>query len=394
MYCRLRLTGSGKSTLIKFIIAALGVNPEEEVCYVAYTGKAATVLASKGCPNATTAHKLLYWAKPLKNGGYKYVPKATHELLKSIPSLPGPPPPKVIVVDEISMLPKKMWELLLSHHIYILAAGDPGQLPPVVEKEDNLVLQHPHVFLDEIMRQAQDSEIIRLSMHIRDGRSLSSYKGTKEQVLIYPKNEVSEGMYAWADQIICAKNDTRNSINQQRRKMLGFETLAPCVGDKIISLRNHWDICSENTHTPLTNGTIGTLTDFYLTNIQMPFGFTRKWSDIKNVDILVGNMKLEENDDYLTGLTMDYNEFITGQSTLTPAQMYNITQSHKRTGDPEMIPMSFTYAYAITCWKAQGSEYGKVLLFEENFPFKKDEHQKYLYTGITRASDKVVLITK
>ena len=394
MYCWLRLTGSGKSTLIKFIIAALGVNPDEEVCYVAYTGKAATVLASKGCPNATTAHKLLYWAKPLKNGSYKYVPKATHELLKSVPSLPGPPPPKVIVVDEISMLPKKMWELLLSHHIYILAAGDPGQLPPVVEEEDNLVLQHPHVFLDEIMRQAQDSEIIRLSMHIRDGRPLSSYKGTKEQVLIYPKNEVSEGMYAWADQIICAKNDTRNSINQQRRKMLGFETLAPCVGDKIISLRNHWDICSENTHTPLTNGTIGTLTDFHLTNIQMPFGFTQKWPDIKNVDILVGNMKLEENDDYLTGLTMDYNEFVTGQSTLTPAQMYNITQSYKRTGNPEMIPMSFTYAYASTGWKAQGSEYGKVLLFEENFPFKKDEHQKYLYTGITRASDKVVLITK
>ena len=36
--------GSGKSTLIKFIISALRVHPEEEVCYVAFTGKAATVL--------------------------------------------------------------------------------------------------------------------------------------------------------------------------------------------------------------------------------------------------------------------------------------------------------------------------------------------------------------
>ncbi|MDD7755884.1 MAG: hypothetical protein PUJ51_15445 [Clostridiales bacterium] len=44
MYCWLRLTGSGKSTLIKFIISALDVDPEEEVCYVAFTGKAATVL--------------------------------------------------------------------------------------------------------------------------------------------------------------------------------------------------------------------------------------------------------------------------------------------------------------------------------------------------------------
>ena len=54
--------GSGKSTLIKFIIASLDVDPEVEVAYVAYTGKAANVLQSKGCPNATTAHKLLYKA--------------------------------------------------------------------------------------------------------------------------------------------------------------------------------------------------------------------------------------------------------------------------------------------------------------------------------------------
>lgn len=32
--------GSGKSTLIKFIIAALNLDPSE-VCYIAYTGKAA-----------------------------------------------------------------------------------------------------------------------------------------------------------------------------------------------------------------------------------------------------------------------------------------------------------------------------------------------------------------
>ena len=50
--------GSGKSTLIKFIISALDVDPEE-VCYVAYTGKAATVLKSKGCKNASAEIHLL-----------------------------------------------------------------------------------------------------------------------------------------------------------------------------------------------------------------------------------------------------------------------------------------------------------------------------------------------
>lgn len=44
------------------------------------------------------------------------------------------------------MLPKDMWELLLSHNIYVIACGDPGQLPPI--GESNGILEHPHVFLD------------------------------------------------------------------------------------------------------------------------------------------------------------------------------------------------------------------------------------------------------
>jgi len=51
-------------------------------------------------------------------------------------------------------------------------------LPPVPdgnEDPDNHVLDHPHIFLDEIMRQAQESEIIRLSMHVREGNPLLTF---------------------------------------------------------------------------------------------------------------------------------------------------------------------------------------------------------------------------
>ena len=137
----------------------MNLNPETDVAYVAYTGKAATVLQTKGCPNATTAHKLLYEAKPRPNGTF-YLKKR------------WPIPYKVIIVDEISMLPKTMWDLLLSHHKYVIACGDPFQLPPVDQNEDNHVLDKPHIFLDEIMRQAQDSEIIRVSMWVREGKPL------------------------------------------------------------------------------------------------------------------------------------------------------------------------------------------------------------------------------
>ena len=37
-------------------------------------------------------------------------------------------------------------------------------------------------------------------------------------------------------------------------------------------------------------------------------------------------------------------------------------------------PFDFAYAYAISCWKAQGSEYDKVLGFEEGHPHDRLTH--------------------
>ena len=57
-------------------------------------------------------------------------------------------------------------------------------------------------------------------------------------------------------------------------------------------------------------------------------------------------------------------------------------------------PFDFAYAYAITTHKAQGSEWDKVLVVEERFPFDKEEHIKWLYTAAKRAKKKLVIIKK
>jgi DNA helicase IV len=54
--------------------------------------------------------------------------------------------------------------------------------------------------------------------------------------------------------------------------------------------------------------------------------------------------------------------------------------------------MEFMYGYAVTGWAAQGSQWGKVVVLEENFPYDKEEHKKFLYTCCTRATDKLVLV--
>ena len=142
------------------------------------------VLKEKGCPNAKTAHKLLYESFPRRDGTFFHRPRRPLEHNY-----------KVIVVDEVSMLPKPLWDLLLSHKIYVLALGDPGQLPPI--GEGNGALDKPHIFLDEIMRQSQESEIIRLTLAIREGRVLTPYRGNEVQII--NQKDVVSGMYLWAD---------------------------------------------------------------------------------------------------------------------------------------------------------------------------------------------------
>lgn len=290
---------------------------------------------------------------------------------------------KVIVVDEVSMLPKPMWDLLLRHKIYVLATGDPGQLPPIDPENDNHVLDHPHVFLDEVMRQAQDSEIIRLSMWIRDGNPLGAFPCNREQVQIVNKYEVVDGMYSWADQILCATNAKRTEINNIVRNQKGFGT-EPQIGDKVISLKNHWEWASHQGTWALTNGSIGTISNMDKKVIVLPPYITDK-----RLSVLYTDINLDDGDKF-DSVPIDYTALTTGQPVLEPRQMFLM----KKNKALPVVPFEFAYAYAITTHKAQGSEWSKVLVFEEWFPNVPEEHKRWLYTAATRASDKLVIVKK
>lgn len=363
--CIAGYAGTGKSTLVKFIVNALDID-EDYVCYIAYTGKAAKVLREKGCPNAMTAHRLLYQSFPKADGSFY------HKIKRPLDW-----PYKLIVVDEISMLPKEIWDLLLSHKIHVICLGDPFQLPPI--GEDNQVLYNPHIFLDEIMRQAQESEIIRLTMDIRNGKPLNLFKGNEVQVI--DQKDMVGGMYGWADQIIVAKNATRRNINSAMRKMLfNVDDDAPVEGDKIICLRNDWETVTEAGDV-LVNGTIGTLNNIQL-NKNHPFLKPQMIADFLPDDYSELDLAISPHDLYFRNLNIDHKLLTTGEPTVTDKNFKRFPKG--------MRPLTFDYGYCITCHKAQGSEYDKVLVLEEFL--RGSDHDRWLYTAATRAKEKLVIV--
>ena len=341
--------GTGKTTLVNYIIESLGYN-QKEVAFAAFTGKASLVLQQKGIP-ATTLHSLLYTSFPKSDG--TFIHKVKEELDE---------PYRLIVIDEISMVSMELLRVAMVHEIPIIALGDIGQLPPI--GEDNGLLRSPDVILTEIQRQDKDNPIIQLSLDIREGRPLQIQKN--EKVIIIDKKDLVSGMLLWADQVICGYNETRSTLNQSMRTSLGFEDELPMKGEKIICLKNYWSTLSKDTKTPLINGTIGIIGETHLKtnkNIQLDF----------NPDY---------NSDVFKKINIDINPFLGKPHETKPTKRYakQIVQQDKH----------FDWGYAITCHKSQGSSYEKVFVYEEYL--NRASHKQWLYTAVTRASDKLIVV--
>ena len=367
--------GTGKSTLVKFIIAALqdyGIDPDKDVVYTSFTGKATQVLQKKGNKNVSTLHKLLFKHVPRSDGTFYRMP---------VPYIPY----KIVVVDECSMVPKDLLKRLAGYSVHIICLGDPGQLPPINKDENNHLLDIPHVFLDEIMRQEEQSEIIKLTMDIRAGKPLNHFQGKEVQIL--DKDELTTGMLQWADQIICSTNSTRVALNNQMRQLLGRGD-KPEDGDKVICLRNYWDISSEDGQ-PLVNGTIGYLKNSFNNFLKIPAYITG--GRLNQIDTIMADFESDDEVTKFKNLTMDKKMILEGEPTLNFKEAWKLGNNKKYQNS---IPLSFTYGYAITCHKSQGSEWDNVLVIEEGFPFDKEEHQRWLYTAATRAAKKLVIIRK
>lgn len=361
--------GTGKSTLVKFAIDALDVE-KDRVAYATFTGKAAEVLRKKGNDNAMTLHKLLYDSIPRPGGGFFRKPKVNLDY-------------DIVVVDEVSMVPKTMVNMLLNHKIFIIFLGDPFQLPQIDKDEAHNLLDCPHVFLDEIMRQAAESEIIQLTMKIRNGEEIPYMKG--KEVMVIPKSELITGHLTWADQIVCGTNATRIALNNQMRSLLGYSGL-PQDGERMICLRNYWDDLSDDGDFSLVNGTTGTIKNPFESYRLAPGYVKMKNHRMENI---TGNF-ISDDGHTFNSVEMDKKMILTGEYSLDWRESYALGKLRPRLGD--IAPRQFTYGYAITCHKAQGSEWDNVLVIEEKFPFDKTEHARWLYTACTRSSEKLILV--
>ena len=146
--------GSGKSTILSCILEQA---PDAIPC--AYTGKAASVMRSKGVDYAGTIHSKIYVCDPKTS---TFHPKTREEVRAQ---------GSYFLVDEASMVGAAIFRDLMAYGLPVIAVGDHGQLPPVSKDAQNL-MESPDVVLEEIHRQAEDNPIVAFSKWVREAPDL------------------------------------------------------------------------------------------------------------------------------------------------------------------------------------------------------------------------------
>ncbi len=200
---------------------------------------------------------------------------------------------------------------------------------------------------------------------------------------------IAQKFLAAADQILCGRNKTRTALNEEIRAYKGIpETeYLPTEGEKLICTLNDWEKpLDEEERFFLVNGIIGTAT-----NVQ------ESMDDLATMDFTADFLEEGVKVAFDTGIftkgeyTHLYGERAVTLVDGTVVHEGNFELLHKLRAVSEEVICRFEFAYAVTCHKAQGSEFDFVIVFDESWAFG-EERNRWLYTAITRAKKQLLIV--
>lgn len=392
--------GTGKTTIVRHAIAELGLEAGMVggVLYAAFTGKAALVMTRKGTP-ASTIHGLIYRVSEATPAEIERIKEEIAGIKAALPGLDAAArlleearlrsldlrladihKPRfvlneqsllkdaaLLVLDEVSMVGDEMARDLLAFGRPILVLGDPGQLPPV-KGEGAFTQMVPDVMLTEVHRQAGESAILRLATLARQGLPIP-YGEHDAFVWKMRPDQVTAEQVLRGGQVICGRNSTRRQINLAMKRAAGFEGVHPIGrGEKIICLKNRADL-------GLVNGLFVELTD------------------------------IEDQDEisFLAAIATEDGERIGGTIAGRP-ERFRVYKGHfddhvvhdpgrdRRDHWRRKSLIEATWGWAITCHKAQGSQWENVVVQDDGLGNTAEDRARWLYTAITRAEKGLVLL--
>lgn len=418
IFCLRGYAGTGKTFLISRVVEAISEKHRRwNIAMTAPTNKAVQVLRESsnltGKVEFKTIHALLGLKEVIKDSGDIEFEKDWNEESGGFKNN------KVVIVDEVSMLPDKLFFEIkrYNNQVKIIFMGDPAQIPPVGKADCepflNPVEHGIHEFqLTKIMRQADGSSIIENSMIIRENLSNEDYIfvagndlrifGSKEfdQKLALKKYFTEK--YANVDidktKVIAWTNRKVTEYNNFIRRLLYGENPARFVkGERLVMNRpfetdphlqkDQRDLLTTNQEVTIKNFAMAKQKndgfEFYVYNTTVEY-ISKTGRKCTGLIYIMHENSERAFQTELNRLKQDAITGPTGERKHRWKLFYKLLR----------IVADVQYAYAITAHKSQGSTYTTAIVDVGNIKLNDNviERNRILYTSITRAKSELIII--
>ncbi|MEE3148845.1 MAG: AAA family ATPase [Bacteroidota bacterium] len=417
--------GTGKTTVIGTIVKNLWKIKMSSV-QLAPTGRAAKVISNYSDKPAHTIHRKIYYPKKERGGGVSFTLQRNKHRNT------------IFIVDEASMISDNAAESKLfengsllddlmsyvysGHKCKLLLIGDQAQLPPV--KMDlspaldarNLQMQFDKtvksIELDEVMRQAETSGILKNATRIREFLNDELYEdfkfdlsGQDDVVRLIDGHEIMDALgdsyREYGNEgtaIIVRSNKRANLYNQQIRSRILFKEEEVSAGDYFMVVKNNYfwlDTKSEAGF--IANGDIIEILEIF--SIKELYGFRFAEVKIQMTDypslapfetvLLLDTLTSETPSlSYEEGNTL-YQEVMKDYADETS----KYKKFMKVKNNKFFNALQVKFSYAITCHKSQGGQWETIMVEQPYLPNGMDkDYLRWLYTAVTRARKKLYLI--
>ncbi|MBP6312010.1 MAG: AAA family ATPase [Flavobacteriales bacterium] len=413
--------GTGKTTLVGALVKVLA-REKRPVVLLAPTGRAAKVLSGYAHASASTIHRRIYRVAGDDDGGNGGMTVAANKDSAAL-----------FVVDEASMIGQgggeglfgdrdllsDLFEHVFSgHNCKLLLIGDPAQLPPVgSDHSPALDIKHLRgmgllagsVELTDVVRQSEDSGILVNATALRgiltDESPMPQFiTGTEDVTRIdgFDLEDALETAYDrdGADEVcvICRSNKRAYQYGQQvRARIYGYEEEL-CPADRLMVVKNNYFWAGKNGKNELiANGEPilvkqihGTEERYGLRFMDITVGWWNSTEE-RELDVKVIVDTLSTEGPALPGIRMRElsNAVMAECSETTKSGRFKFLKQ-----DPYANALQVKYAYAVTAHKAQGGQWNTVFV-DQGYVTEEmidTEYVRWLYTAITRATQKLYLL--
>lgn len=326
----------------------------------------------------------------------------------------------IIIVDECSMINEEGLNLIMSEKkktAKVVFIGDVGQLPPIRENGDPHARKISPTFntlnrykLTERVRQGEDSRILPYSDFYWNNSVLSEspvedpipleervsseellFRTNLENTILENKEHflmIKNPRMKDLIKVVVYKNNTREMINWFIRNLIYVSPKEFEVGDSLI-FNDNYELGDDEVIENATEVTIVGITEKK---------FNNKWNGY--VLDITDNDNTWSVDVLAKSSLNDYNQHISELFKKAKSLPLGRTRT-KELGNAWSAKRRFAnldFSYAITSHKSQGSTYKYVIIVEDDIlsvgPITDVEKSQSLYTAITRASDKVFIVSE